>query len=280
MTQKTLDWLNQNRFRAFPLVNDEGLVADGIRIPVGFILDCQVMDMRQIDRIPKLVFTGLVITDGNYTVSFEYDGTTGSCTVEDGEFGYVRKNALLLDGQVHSTFVFSSHKWLLEHVGTGTWSFTGQVFPTRIVTVRGSGVSGIQTNGSHNVQSGGIATGDVHLTDGYRTQPVVDGGRVLVKVGTKYGLDPCHLPSDGIQQTPCDDLLLYFCGQDARATGNVIIGGGSGVDVRNGIYEAKCDIPDSEGNVGIAAGEKVPCVEICATRELLNIYRPSEIQSE
>lgn len=291
MTEKTLDWLNQNRHRAYPFVNDDGLVYNKKRIPDCVLLDCIVVDTRNHDKIPELVFTKIQVESNRTVVMFSYAGSDYSYTLLPSNTDTSDTTITTVDGRLVSNLdnellyiklVFSSHNYILNEAGAGTWLFHGKVLPTKIISVESSGVSGIRVNGSSNVDgfdAQGTATGEVHLVDGYRTQPVIQDGNVVVKVGTMYGEDPCHY-SNGLDQedagTQCDDLLLFFCGQTGSTSGNVVIEGGPGVTVKQGsLYKAKEDISDTYGNVGIQEGEEVPCIEIIASTDLLNIYRPT-----
>lgn len=290
MTSKTLDWLNSNRFRAYPFVNDRGIIVNGARIPDCVLLDCMVMDTRDIQDPPELIFTGITVEETYTDVFFSYGDIKTSYRIGsdpssiEGTFVKVRGriNGDIPSRFVQMRFVFSSPSYIYNSVGTGSWQFNGKVLPTKVVSVKASGVSGIKTNGSLLIQGAGTATGDVHLVDGCRTQPGIKNGKVIVQVGTKYGEDPCWYkkPPEESENVDCSDLMLFFCGQNAINSGDVSISGGPGVNVTQGRkYTAKHDIIDTYGKVGISAGESVPCIEIVATTDLLNIYRPSEDSS-
>lgn len=282
MTHKTIDWLNANRFRAYPLVEGPGLVAGGRIVPSCVLLDCLVFDTRPIDHVPEMEFTGFDVEEGRTVVSFSYDGMEAEYSISgDYPSGFVSVKSSGAGGAPNQAFdiklVFSEHKYILDHVGIGSWRFRGRVMPSNVVSVRASGVSGLSVGGSSHVGPSGTARGIVVLEDGFRTMPTVRNGNVVVRVGRKYGLDPCSY--DGRKSVPdakCDDHLLFFCGQNAVDSGNVVLRGGPGVSVSQGRkYTSPVDIPDSYGNVGIRAGESVPCIEISATSALLGIYSPS-----
>lgn len=106
------------------------------------------------------------------------------------------------------------------------------------------------------------------LEDGYRTSPIVYGGRVFVRVGRRYGLDPCHYDFGDASARDCRRPLFFFCGQNAINNGNIVLRGGRGISVmQGGTYEV--NDPKSKAN-----GRSVPCIEIVAGRELLDICRP------
>lgn len=104
-----------------------------------------------------------------------------------------------------------------------------------------------------------VAAGDVLLEDGYRTSPIIHRGKVLVRVGKKYGLDPCRYISEDYEYADCKDPLFFFCGQNGVNNGNVAISGGKGISV-------------TQGRKYRYNGMDIPCVEIVAGKELMDIY--------
>ena len=292
MTEKVLDWLNHNRFRAYPFVNDDGLLCNGTRVPDCILLDCMMIDMSYDTPVSDLVFTEFEVDDNSITVSYSYGGVKTVKKITGDESKYAKDAITSRINVVDSAYpggslrtselslTLSTPEYIIGKVGKGKWSFNGRIIPTKVVKVPTACVTGIRTNGSAFVEGfdkPGIAKGDVHLVDGFRTQPVITNGKVLVKVGTSYGYDPCHYK--GRQEhktTACSDLLMFFCGQNAVNSGNVVLSGGPGVDVTTGVYTAKADIPDSKGSVGISAGEVVPCIELIASPELKRLWKPVE----
>lgn len=290
MTKKTLDWLNSNKYRAYPLVNDGGLLCGGVRAPDYVLLDCTVFDTNPDDSPDvRMKVTRYEVTDSFVAVTANYGGTTYNIVVPatatetsaDGEEpGVVKVDATETDasgGEYRRvTFFLSTHAQVLESVGRGVWEFDGTVLPCKVARVNASGVMRLASNGCSGESGKSYAVGDVKLVDGYRTQPCVQNGRVVVKVGGRYGVDPCHYKwPDAVEETDCSNLMFFFCGQNAINSGDVAITGGPGVNVSRGEYEAKQDIEDTYGNVGIEKGEKVPCIEFVATPDLINIYRPT-----
>lgn len=292
MTEKVLDWLNHNRFRAYPFVNDNGIVCNGTRIPDCVLLDCLVMDTRKEVSNPRLVFTEIDITSARTHVVFTYDGTEHSydITGAGNDSSFVIVDGSSIPGMnmelVFIKLIFSSHDYILQHAGEGNWRFSGNILPSKIVSVPASGVSGIVANGSSYVDGfseQNTASGDVILVDGYRTQPVIYNGKVVVKVGTDYGEDPCHYRENDPEyeeqkrkRAACDELMFFFCGQNAIDNGNVAMQGGPGITVKQGgTYTVKSDIIDTYGEIGAKDGEILPCIEVIAAPSLLKLYRPT-----
>lgn len=268
MTEKTLDWLNQNRYRAYPLMNDSRLICNGVRLPDCILLDCKVMDTRprRDNAVPSLFLTKVVITSDHTDMTLEYDGEEYLVKIEGN--GDVER-LIGSTEYVYTSVTTSSHARILETCGEGTWSLRAEVLRSKVVCVDASGVSSIKANGNGEIIEGS-ATGVIRLVDGYRTQPVVQNGKVVVKVGNQYGLNPCRMPGwKTYDTTGCDNLMLFFCGQNAINSGNVVLQGGAGVVVHQGTYIVKNAIGE------LKAGDTIPCIDVTTTSELLKIYRPS-----
>lgn len=267
LTTKAVGWLDGNRYRSYPFDQDEWRA----KVPADSGLDCVVVDALVVDvghdaGASRLVVKKIEVGDDDTVVTVGYGSQSCDIAISGGEesgpesFEAVVGRFYLGGGMYASVTVhMSSHAYILSRVGAGTWDFGDgvRVMPARHVCITdGCGLMGVRTNGSANVQGGGVATGDVLLEDGYRTSPVVEDGHVLVRVGRKYGIDPCHYPVN-TQSEDCSRLLFFFCGQNAVNSGNVNIEGGRGISVEQG------------GKYG-----GIPCIEIKADKELLELYSP------
>lgn len=171
------------------------------------------------------------------------------------------------------SLIFSSHQYILSNVGEGEWIIGCPILKSRTICLsNGFGVSGIMTNGSDGVvehSSNKVVTGDVILEDGFRTSPIIKNGKVLVRVGTKYGYDPCKYKFEKWSPLDCRNPLFYFCGQNAINGGDISILGGNGISITQGrTYTVEDE--DSKCN-----GMTIPCIEIVATKELSDICSQS-----
>lgn len=279
LTSRSIGWLNYNRHRSYPMKRDEW--REKVSPKSG--LDCVILDAMVFNcdasAMEKLEVSSISVTNEGTEVSMKYGDRQFAVNLSgqgtDDGFESVR---MVLDGdggrKVTMSFSFSSHEYILENVGTGTWDLGVGILESRVVNISdGFGVDGIRTNGSDGVEdrwSASVADGDVVLEDGYRTSPVVMNGEVLVRVGKKYGLNPCHYDYGKGGGTDCASPLFFFCGQNAINSGNISISGGRGVTVRQGGTYTMRD--------GDLEGRKIPCVEIIANSELLSIYKPGECE--
>ena len=278
MTSDYMEWLNQNRHRSYPMVRDEWREKVAPTDP----FDCILLDALVFDsdagEVKPLLLNRVEVSRGATKVFMEYGGSEIKIVLTEGETSgegsYERMKCSFGTGGARNamaSFAFSSHAYIRELVNDGTYEFGCRVLPTRVVSLSdGYGVDGISTNGSEGVDGHDApseADGDVVLEDGYRTSPIISRGRVLVRVGRRYGLDPCHHDYGVAGAKDCRKPLFFFCGQNAVNSGNIILKGGRGITVKQG---GKYDV-----TTGHCAGKTVPCIEIIAGRELLDLYRPS-----
>ena len=287
LTGQTMEWLNQNRYRAYPLQREpwrKSASADSG-------LDCILLDALVFDAdavgTPALTFRHVLVNENSTEITLSYDGRQFAISLSGGaisgssSFALI-KGAVSGGGKRNATIslMFSSHAYILSVIGRGEWDVQCDVLPSRVVSInKGYGVDSIVSNGSQGVPghevadsesaSGTVlvADGDVVLEDGYRTSPVIHRGRVLVRVGRRYGEDPCQYDYGDKYLQDCRRPMFFFCGQNAINNGNIVLRGGKGVGVSQGrSYTVR---------TGTCAGKTIPCIEISAGRELLDIYKPA-----
>lgn len=281
LTTRSMEWLNANRRRAYPLARD----AWRRRNPSNPGFDAILLDALVLDTDAKgteeLVLESADVGREKTIIGMKYGGSffsvdlSGGTESGSGSFSCLRgivRGTGLRGASV--SLAFSSHAYLLGALGIGKWTFGCPVLRSRLIAVSdGMGVESLKTGGSAGVEGHGEpaeASGDVVLEDGYRTSPIVYGGKVFVRVGRRYGLDPCHYDFGDAGARDCRNPLFFFCGQNAVNGGNVMLRGGRGIIVtQGGSYTVDDD--NSKAN-----GRTVPCIEISAGRELLDICRPAE----
>ena len=276
LTDNSMEWLDKNRYRSYPMERDEW--RESFSPQSG--LDCVLLDAAVFNadaRGDEELEVASVSVGASTVVSMSYGERSFDLTITGGSTSGSSSFARRLisvggDGmrQVVMSFVFSSHAYIKDRIGTGSWNIGKKVMRSRIFSLTdGYGVDGISTKGSKGVEGrsgASVASGDVVLEDGYRTSPIISDGRVLVRVGKRYGIDPCKHDFGEDGSVDCRSPLFYFCGQNAINSGNVVLKGGSGISVTQGRkYKVRS---------GTCAGKSIPCVEIVATQELLDICRP------
>lgn len=279
LTDRSMEWLNHNRYRSYPMRRDEWRE----KASPESRLDCVLLDalvfnadasgseeliLLEVDVVSAR--TRISMKYGNVPLTLEFGGGSlsgdGSFRVERG----VWPGSNGLHGATY-TMVFSSHAYILDALGEGRWVLGCPAVRSRVVNlVDGMGVDRISVNGSAGVDghdAAGAAYGDVVLEDGYRTSPVIYDGKVLVRVGKRFGLDPCKYDYGTAGSRDCRRPMFFFCGQNAINGGNVLLKGGRGVSVVQGRSYTVND-ENSKCN-----GKTIPCIEIVAGQELLDMYR-------
>ena len=275
LTDRSMEWLNQNRYRSYPM--DRSSWREKVSPESG--LDCVVLDATVFDSdsigSERLVLESVSVYSDRSVVSMSYSGRQFNVSLEGGELdgngsfesfkGVVQGNG---SRRAHVSLVMSSHAYILEHAGKGEWSIGCEMLRSRVVSLSdGHGVDGVATSGSEGVaghEGMSVAAGDVVLEDGYRTSPIVMNGRVLVRVGKRFGLDPCKFDFGDAGILDCRRPMFFFCGQNAINGGNIVLKGGRGISVSQGrSYKVRS---------GTCKGMTIPCVEIVASRELLDIF--------
>lgn len=275
MTVKAMEWLNQNRHRSYPMRRD----AWREKAAPGSGLDCVLLDALLFDsdaeEVKDLVLERVAVSASGTVAHFKYGETAFSVTLEGGEesgaasYESVRMSVDTGRRGAAVSLSFSSHAYIKSVLGEGTWRLDAPVLQSRVLCLSdGYGVDAISTNGSRGVpgrESAADADGDVVLEDGYQASPVIAYGKVMVRVGHRFGLKQCKFDY-GDTEVDCRDPLFFFCGQNAVNSGDVVLKGGRGVSVsQGGSYRVKS---------GTCAGRSVPCIEIAAGRELMDLYVP------
>lgn len=278
LTEKTMDWLNQNRYRSYPMARDEWRE----KVSSNSGLDCIILDSLVFNTDASgdedLVLSSVSVSSDETKVYMNYGGVDFDFTLTGGSVGdegsFETMKMVIPFGEARSasvSMVLSSHAYILDAVGEGKWDFGCKVLKSRVIGVsNGFGVDGILVGGSSCVEgheSESVASGDVVLEDGFRTSPIIHRGKVLVRVGKKFGHNPCHYECGDSYGADCASPLFFFCGQNAINGGNIVIKGGRGISVEQGRkYTVRS---------GTQAGKTIPCVEIIANSELLDIYKPT-----
>ena len=279
LTSKTMEWLNQNRRRSYPMIREEWRKKVSPESGMDSVLLDALAFNNDAAGDEKLELESVEVTSSAVRVLMRYSGSTfpvefsGGAT--SGEDSYRMMRITVPGSGMRDAVIslsFSSHAYILDAMGEGKWEIGCRVLQSRVISLPdGFGVDGIAVKGSACVEgheNPAIASGDVVLEDGFRTSPIIHGGKVLVRVGKKFGLNPCHYKCGGVGEVDCDSPMFFFCGQNAVNGANVAITGGKGISVEQGrLYTVK---------TGPRAGRKIPCIEITANSELMDIYRPTD----
>jgi len=295
MTAKTMEWLGSNRYRSYPMQRDawrkKASPTSGLDCVIldALAFNCdssggETLELVSIEVAKGSDDDGVSVPD-HTDVVMSYGGTRFKVTLEGGDESGERSFDVrrgFVKGQgtrgASLSLVFSSHAFICSSIGYGRWDVGCPVLKSRVIGITdGAGLDGIAVNGSEGVDghdpeedqnAASMASGDIFLEDGYRTSPIIYDGRVIVRVGKKYGYDPCKFDFGDSGVVDCRRPLFFFCGQNAINSGNIMIKGGAGISVSQGReYTVRS---------GRCAGKSIPCIEIRADKELIDICKPSD----
>jgi len=277
LTAKTMEWLNQNRRRSYPMCRQEWRRV----VSPESNLDCVLLDAVAFNSdasgSEQMILSSVEISDEETRVRIRYGNEHITITLTGGELSgegsYECVRAVVKGARSRNASLsasLSSHRYILEAVGTGKWDLECPMLQSRSINLTdGMGVDGISVNGSRGIYGhdmNRIASGHVVLEDGYRTSPIIHRDRIVVRVGRNYGYDPCMYDYGYDNAQDCREPMFFFCGQNAVNGGNVILKGGVGISVtQGGSYKVR---------TGTCAGKTIPCIEITAGRELMDMYNP------
>lgn len=289
LTSRSMEWLNQNRHRSYPMSRKEWRD----KVPAGSALDCVLLDALVFDSSAKgneeFRLMSINVKQGSTSVTMKYGDVEFDAEIDgggvEGEESYeCWRGAVKGAGErlIYVSLSMSSHAYMLREIGVmdSPATLNLPVLPARAVKLTvGLGVDGIAVNGSEKVCPGSkCASGEVVLKDGFRTSPVINNGRVVVRVGKRYGLDPCKYDYGASGAKDCERPLFFFCGQNAVNNGNIVLRGGKGVSVsQGGSYEVSLRGDDRDDSRRRFLGKRIPCIEIVAGPELIEMYDPDLI---
>ena len=283
LTSRTMEWLNRNRNRSYPMSRD----AWREKVSPESGLDCVLLDATLFDSDAvgdeRLLLKSIEVAEETTFVRLAYGKTMFSVSLSggtesgEGSFATLRGSVAGAGSRMASvSLVMSSHAYIHASVREGSWTIDRPVLESRVIRVSdGMGVDCVSVNGSEGVdghESASEVSGEVVLEDGYRTSPIIYGGRVFVRVGRRYGLDPCKFDFRDASSRDCRRPLFFFCGQNAINNGNIALRGGKGVSVSQG---RSYTVRDANSKCN---GMTIPCVEIVAGRELIDICKPERTE--
>ena len=256
------DWLNLNRYRAYPFSEDSRLDAGSlVSFENSVLLDFQLVSYTLAPRAVRLTQIEITNTPDTAIFTFEYvGGGTFTLTVPvTASFPYAAK---ITSSAHYIQAIFGRGIVDLINdnaVGTYTLTYTPNIEPALTAFQPLHRVESIQ---AVEATPDDVLTGTIHLEEGYNCRIEVnsDFDRVTIngRLGAGAGQD-CTGPQD-----ECLDSLLCINGLHAGGYGDFLLQGHNGVDV----------IPEPENNrVIIRAQESMVnmvcdlCARLCEPRE-------------
>ena len=213
------EWLNENRYRRYPFVDDADTVLGMLEIPNTVLLDFQCtvttntyvannVALVQVDTSPSDV--ALTFAVGNLSFTVVVPAAAATPYIVRGYTAELQYGLIFGEG-------------IAELIGSLA-TYTGEIdINPVLVTVATARVDSI-TAVSHSKLSGAIL-----VEPGYNVEPTVADNAIQLyaAVGAGAGIY-CETLADVVS---CNQAILWFCGQNASEDGNVQIVPGPGVQV-------------------------------------------------
>ena len=142
LTSSTMEWLNHNRHRSYPMERDQWRE----KASVSSGLDCVLLDALLFDADASgtevLTVESVAVGEDSTIVTMKYDLHSFSIELSggslDGDGSFDRKVGIVKGTGMRGasvSFVFSSHAYIKDRIGTGTFNLGCRVLPSRVVRV-------------------------------------------------------------------------------------------------------------------------------------------------
>ena len=235
---RQVQWLNANKYRKYPFVEDSDLTAGSVIVP-----DSAILDLRGVNYVlaatPLRLTSFQIVNPGGGspvegTFTFTFDGavapfdTFNVSVPENAAFPFA---STIHDSAVqHVTCVFGDGiaDLLQETPGTYTLNNTPQIEPAVVSFQDRHRVTSITASGAGQ----DTLTGAVQIEEGYNCQVVIDTARDRVTISANKGAG-AGISCDQIDPAVvlCAETLLRINGLRAADLGDFMLAPGDGVEI-------------------------------------------------
>lgn len=242
---RTVQWLNENSYRAYPFVEDSNLTAGSLTVSNAVVLDFSgvVYSLAaQAVRLLRFEITSAVVPEGIFTFGYA-SGSEFSLTVPaSAALPYTAVVAVNGSHRMVGVFGAGITELLANVAGTYTLDVPAQLEPAllvfqdvhRVISVTGSTAGSV------------AASGAVYLGEGYNCNIAVDAEANAVTIAAIRGAGNgvyCGTLDSGVLK--CNEVLLSLNGFHADDNGDFVLLAGEGVniipDVANHVVEVSSD---------------------------------------
>lgn len=227
MKARTVEWLNENRYRVYPFVENSSLAVNGASaLSLATILDFSLVTTLTSLGAAQTLQSFTVTADG---VTFNFGGTfTFNLLVPSAaSFPYLANGTQ--DG-VYYTTVFGEGCTALMSLPAATYTMAEPpvIQPALLVDQSQHRVDSITAQGIGQAR----LTGTIWIEPGYNCDPVVGANFIRFSVAPGRGAGRYCTPlSDDVLS--CRDAFLWWNGQNASQDGNYLLAAGTGLVVEN-----------------------------------------------
>ena len=270
------DWLQSNKFRAFPFVEDSSFILQGTDqvFPMAGIVDFQMHDLtNDTNQDWEVTLTSIGRSSNQLYVTFSYRGRTFKSDLPDAGAEVVKCSIVAATTPVAGEYISGWVKVCPAVLTSTSFSVPNNtayplvtppvVLPTRVVHMplgRGiTSISGVDAEGSR-VSVGSPQYLPLHVGPGCYSDLRVYNDVVNLEVSDTAGLGQCC--QDQSLDDSCKFKLLFINGQVANVSGNIDLAAGPGIDI----------MPSGETWVA-ELGTHIPSITIKASPSLLAFLR-------
>jgi hypothetical protein len=231
MTFRSEEWINQNRYRAYPFVEDSNrqVVAGGLRLADNCIVDASLVSYDT--NLTNLRLLALAVAPAGTTVTFTFRAATTDMTIiVPGGFSGTYEGRVLVTAGSRLLRLLRVRFAEGVPVLAATPAYQGNTY-TFAAAYLEPAVSVQQLN--TRVSSVNGYTGKIYFADGANSYisllPDQNILRISAAVGAGLGVS-CE-PLGGGPPTSCDEALYYINGQHPDWLGRFTIRGAAGLIV-------------------------------------------------
>lgn len=190
MDSLTIDWLDENKYRAYPLLPDLARVSGLFTLEDTVILDAAFT----FESLPTDTTLNSIVADGTDVV-FSISGKTFTCPRASSFPNYLRiaDGSLLVIGEVAS-------------IPNGSYSFSNINFEPSVSVEFGGPWLGVQS-----INFGSALTGELNFIEGYQFGINIVGQTISFSAGSQYGIP---IGCTQFDETPsiCADIISFING--------------------------------------------------------------------
>ena len=243
---RTVQWLNENSYRAYPFVEDSNLAAGSLAISNAVLLDFSGIvynRVAQAVRLLRVEITSAVVPEGIFTFGYAAGSEFSLSVPASASLPYTAVVSVAGSHRMLGVFGEGITTLLTNPAGTYTLDAPPQIEPAllvfqdkhRVISVRGSSLGSV------------AASGVVYLGEGYNCDIAVDSEANAITISAIRGAGNgiyCGTLDSAVLK--CNEALLSLNGFHADDNGNFILLAGEGVNI----------IPDVANHVVEVAGNK------------------------
>ena len=235
---RSIQWLNENSYRAYPFIEDSDMTATGgLTLSPSVVLDFSLVNYAsnaQPVRLRSLEITAAPVPEGIFTFAYDAGPTFSFAVPASASLPFT---AVISSAGMHTTIgVFGAGIATLLTAAVGIYYFNTPPIVEPVLTVF-QAARRLNTLVGTGLGSVTIA-GAIKLVEGYNCAVTLNTSTNTAVIAARAGAGAGRycLPLDTTEPT-CSDVLLSINGMHADDNGNFELRGGPGVTIIPGSNE-------------------------------------------